>query len=83
MSTKPITISVDEDLHLYVLAEVERGKARSVSAYINDALTRRVEADRQADAAWRAAVEKARQDAESVERAQRRTRKARQIFNAR
>lgn len=83
MSTKPITITVDEGVHAYVQAQVEAGRVRSVSAYFNEAAQHRMETERQADLAWRHAVEKAHQDPEVIERAARRARKAREILNAR
>ncbi|MFI7637816.1 type II toxin-antitoxin system ParD family antitoxin [Nonomuraea sp. NPDC049400] len=83
MSTKPITITVDESLHAYVQEQVEAGRVRSVSAYFNHAARHQMETERHADLAWRAAVEKARQDPAVVERAQRRARKAQEILNGR
>jgi Arc/MetJ-type ribon-helix-helix transcriptional regulator len=71
MSTKPITITVDEDLHAYVQAEVEAGRATSVSAFLNAAATRAMRLDRRADAAWKAAVERAQQNPQIVERSRR------------
>ncbi|GAA3448085.1 hypothetical protein [Planomonospora venezuelensis] len=61
MSTRPITITVEEDFHDYVQQQVEQGHVRSVSAYFNEAAARRIETGRRADAAWQAVVEKARQ----------------------
>ncbi|MGN9838803.1 hypothetical protein ACTMTI_11840 [Nonomuraea sp. H19] len=82
MNTKPITITVDEAVHRYAAEQVELGRARSVSAYFNEAALHRMETERQADVAWRTAVEKANQDPAVVERAQRRARKAQEILNA-
>ncbi|GIH80983.1 hypothetical protein [Planobispora longispora] len=83
MSTRPITITVEEDFHDYVQQQVEQGRVRSVSAYFNEAVARRIETERRADAAWRAAVEKAQQNPEAVARARRRARKAQEILSAR
>ncbi|MEU8174526.1 hypothetical protein AB0C14_16725 [Microbispora hainanensis] len=47
----------------YTNAEVTAGRARSVSAVVNAALARRAEADREADAAVRAAAQAVRSDA--------------------
>ncbi|MEV1004912.1 hypothetical protein [Nonomuraea sp. NPDC050202] len=83
MSTKPITITVDPHVHEYALQQVDQGRARSVSAFFNEAALHRMETERHADQAWRAAVEKAHEDPAVVERAQRRARKAREILHAR
>ncbi|GAA3162937.1 hypothetical protein GCM10010466_62340 [Planomonospora alba] len=83
MSTKPITITVDEDLHDYVQQEVAAGHVRSVSAFFNAAAARAIRLDREADAAWKAAVEHARQDPEAFERGRRRARRAQELLRAR
>ncbi|GII91901.1 hypothetical protein [Sinosporangium siamense] len=83
MSTKPITITVDETVHAYVQGQVEAGRARSVSAYFNEAALHRMDTERQADLAWRAAVDRAHADPAVVERARRRARKAQEILNGR
>ncbi|WP_433223589.1 type II toxin-antitoxin system ParD family antitoxin [Microtetraspora malaysiensis] len=62
MSTKPISVTIDEQLLEYANAEVAAGRARSVSAVVNAALARVAEADRAADAAVRAAVQAVRSD---------------------
>ncbi|WP_147268150.1 hypothetical protein [Spongiactinospora rosea] len=80
MSTKPITITVDEDLHRYIQREVEAGHVRSVSAFFNAAAARAVRMDQEADTAWKAAVERAQQDDEAFERGRRRARRARGVL---
>jgi Arc/MetJ-type ribon-helix-helix transcriptional regulator len=65
MSTRPVSVTIEEQLLDYAQAEVEAGRARSVSAVVNAALARRAEADRAADAAVRAAVQAVRSDPEA------------------
>jgi transcriptional regulator with XRE-family HTH domain len=66
--TRPITISVDSDLHDYVRREVEAGRAKSVSAYFNVA-GQAVRLHREADAAWQAAVQFSWRDPDAFEHA--------------
>lgn len=83
MSTRPITITVDEELHAYAQREVEAGRAKSVSAFFNAAAARAMHLDREADAAWKAAVERARHDdADAYERGRRRARRAQERLRA-
>ncbi|WP_433253117.1 hypothetical protein ACQPYK_09100 [Streptosporangium sp. CA-135522] len=81
MSTKPVTATLEEDLLAYVQEQVSRGRAKSVSAYLNAALERQIAIDRRADAAWKAAVEKAQQNPEEVEKAKRRAQRLIEILN--
>ncbi|ACZ84624.1 hypothetical protein Aros01_01212 [Streptosporangium roseum] len=81
MSTKPVTATLEADLLAYVQEQVNLGRARSVSAYLNAALERQIAIDRRADAAWKAAVEKAQQNPEEVEKARRRAQRLIEILN--
>ncbi|WP_147942974.1 type II toxin-antitoxin system ParD family antitoxin [Microbispora sp. CSR-4] len=62
MTTRAVSVTIEEHLLEYANAEVAAGRARSVSAVINAALARRAEADREADAAVRAAAQAVRSD---------------------
>ncbi|SDL75506.1 hypothetical protein SAMN05421874_128105 [Nonomuraea maritima] len=81
MSTKPITITVDEAAHAYAQQQVQAGRARSVSSFFNQAALHQMEEDRRADLAWQEAVERAHQDPAVTHRAQRRAAKARELLN--
>jgi hypothetical protein len=83
MSTKPITITVDEDLHDYVQKEVDAGHVRSVSAFFNAAAARAMRLDQEADAAWKTAVERAQENSEAFERGRRRARRAQELLRDR
>ncbi len=82
MSTKPVTISIDADLHAYIQREVEAGRARSVSAFLTAAATRVMRLDLEADAAWKAAVERAQRDTDAYERGRRLARRAQELARA-
>jgi putative addiction module CopG family antidote len=73
MTTKAVSVTIEEQLLAYAQGEVEAGRARSVSAVVNAALARRAEADHAADAAVRAAVETVQQDADASARMERMT----------
>ncbi|MEU6413927.1 type II toxin-antitoxin system ParD family antitoxin [Microbispora sp. NPDC046933] len=62
MTTKPVSVTIEEHLLEYANGEVAAGRARSISAVVNAALARRAELDREADAAVRAAVQQVRSD---------------------
>ncbi|MEZ0073454.1 type II toxin-antitoxin system ParD family antitoxin [Planotetraspora sp. GP83] len=73
MSTRPVSVTIDEQLYAYAQGEVEAGRAKSVSAVVNAALARRAEADRAADAAVLAAVEAVLEDPDASARMERMT----------
>ncbi|WP_433223200.1 type II toxin-antitoxin system ParD family antitoxin [Microtetraspora malaysiensis] len=73
MTTKPVSVTIDEHLLEYANAEVAAGRARSVSAVVNAALARQAEADRSADAAVRAAVQAVRSDPDASAKVRRMT----------
>lgn len=71
MTTKPVSVTIEEHLLEYANAEVAAGRARSVSALVNAALALRAERDREADAAVRAAVQQVRSDPAASAKVQR------------
>jgi hypothetical protein len=71
MRKRPVTVTVDADLIDYAEAQVEGGDARSLSAYLNEALAARVRLERRARAAWSGLVTKAQEDPDAVARAER------------
>ncbi|MEO3853987.1 type II toxin-antitoxin system ParD family antitoxin [Acrocarpospora sp. B8E8] len=73
MTTRAVSVTIDEYLFAYAQAEVDAGRAKSVSAVINAALATRAEADQAADAAVLAAVEAVRADPARSARVERMT----------
>ncbi|MCC5581220.1 hypothetical protein IMZ11_36995 [Microtetraspora sp. AC03309] len=73
MTTKPVSVTIEEQLLEYAQSEVQAGRAKSVSALVNAALARRAEADRTADAAVLAAVETVLADPDASARVERMT----------
>jgi Arc/MetJ-type ribon-helix-helix transcriptional regulator len=73
MTTRAVSVTIDEHLFAYAQAEVDAGRAKSVSAVINAALAARAEADQAADAAVIAAVEAVRSDPARSARVERMT----------
>ncbi|GAA0412420.1 hypothetical protein Acor_16530 [Acrocarpospora corrugata] len=73
MTTKPVTVTIDEHLHAYAQEEVKAGRAKSVSSVVNAALAARAEADHAADAAVRKAVAAVQADPEVAARVERMT----------
>ncbi|MBG0833246.1 hypothetical protein HS041_36710 [Planomonospora sp. ID67723] len=76
-------VAADKDFHAYVRQQIGQGRVQPMSDYFREAVARRIETERRADAAWRAAVEKAQEDPEVVTRARRRARKAQEILRNR
>lgn len=73
MTTKPVSVTIEEHLLEYANAEVAAGRARSVSAVVNAALARQAEADREADATVRTAVQTVRSDPAATAKVRRMT----------
>ncbi|MEU8198531.1 type II toxin-antitoxin system ParD family antitoxin [Microbispora amethystogenes] len=73
MTTKAVSVTIEEHLLEYANAEVAAGRARSVSAVVNAALARQADADREADATVRAAVESVRSDPAAARKVRRMT----------
>ncbi|GII76760.1 hypothetical protein Sru01_17420 [Sphaerisporangium rufum] len=83
MSTKPVSVTLDSENLEYVAAQVDDGRARSLSAWINEAISRRIATERAADAAWQAKVEEAQKDPAVVARTAHRVARALEILDAR
>ncbi|MFC7644768.1 hypothetical protein ACFQX6_31810 [Streptosporangium lutulentum] len=62
---------MDAELLDYAEQQVQGGDARSLSAYVNEAIAARVRLERRARAAWGGLVAKAQEDGDAVARAQR------------
>ncbi|MER6171289.1 hypothetical protein [Streptosporangium sp. NPDC001681] len=71
MRKRAVTVTVDTDLIDYAEQQVEGGDARSLSAYVNEALAARVRSERRARATWGGLVAKAQEDPAAVARAER------------